>query len=88
VSRGRADNYEQMGNGTNHWGLPGHRRGMIDMRKRFRGNQPISVSKEMEGGQSGNVSGGQLYAGQPAYQTVKELNGDEVQMDPEKTRGL
>lgn len=56
------------------------------MRKRFRGNQPISVSKEMDGGQS--TSGGQLYAGAPAYQTVKELSGDEVQMDPEKTRGL
>ncbi|KAJ5562883.1 Cytochrome c oxidase assembly protein [Penicillium sp. DV-2018c] len=64
------------------------KRGLIDMRKRFRGNQPISVSKEMEGGQSGNASGGQLYAGKPAYQTVKELSGDEVQMDPEKTRGL
>jgi hypothetical protein len=33
-------------------------------------------------------SGGQLYAGQPAYQTVKEINGNEVQMDPEKTRGF
>ncbi|CDM29523.1 hypothetical protein DTO013E5_5148 [Penicillium roqueforti] len=62
------------------------KRGLIDMRKRFRGNQPISVSKEMDGGQS--TSGGQLYAGAPAYQTVKELSGDEVQMDPEKTRGL
>jgi cytochrome c oxidase assembly factor 5 len=60
---------------------------MIDMRKRFRGNQPISMSKEMDG-KSGNSSGGQLYAGQPAYQTVKEINGNEVQMDPEKTRGL
>jgi cytochrome c oxidase assembly factor 5 len=56
------------------------------MRKRFRGNQPISVSKEMEGEKSS--SGGQLYAGQPAYQSVKPINGDEVQMDPEKTRGL
>lgn len=63
------------------------KRGMIDMRKRFRGNQPISMSKEMDG-KSGNSSGGQLYAGQPAYQTVKEINGNEVQMDPEKTRGL
>lgn len=69
------------------WGANWYRRGMIDMRKRFRGNQPIALSKE-EGGQSGNSSGGQLYAGQPAYQSVKELNGDEVQMDPEKTRGL
>lgn len=66
--------------------LSRNRRGLIDMRKRFRGNQPISVSKEMDGGQS--TSGGQLYAGAPAYQTVKELSGDEVQMDPEKTRGL
>lgn len=30
----------------------------------------------------------QLYAGRPAYTTVKEISGDEVQMDPEKTRGL
>jgi cytochrome c oxidase assembly factor 5 len=29
-----------------------------------------------------------MYAGKPAFQSVKELNGDEVQMDPEKTRGL
>ena len=34
------------------------RRGMIDMRKRFRGNQPIAVSKEIEGEKVG-----QLYAG-------------------------
>ena len=26
------------------------KRGMVDMRKRFRGNQPISVSAELEGG--------------------------------------
>lgn len=62
------------------------RRGMIDMRKRFRGNHPISVSKELEGGKSGSTE--QLYAGKPAYQSVKEISGDEVQMDPEKTRGL
>ena len=31
---------------------------MIDMRKRFRGNQPVAVSKEIEG-----EKGGQLYAG-------------------------
>ena len=61
---------------------------MVDMRKRFRGNQPISVSKEIEGGVSQQEKGGQLYAGKPAFQSVKELSGDEVQMDPEKTRGL
>ncbi|KAJ5165398.1 uncharacterized protein N7500_007228 [Penicillium coprophilum] len=64
------------------------KRGMIDMRKRFRGNKPISVSGDAESGNSNNSSGGQLYAGQPAYQTVKEISGNEVQMDPEKTRGL
>lgn len=73
---------------ANYWILSRHRRGMIDMRKRFRGNQPISVSKEMDGGKPSNSSGGQLYAGQPAYQSVKEISGNEVQMDPEKTRGL
>ena len=31
---------------------------MIDMRKRFRGNQPVAVSKEIEG-----EKGAQLYAG-------------------------
>ena len=34
------------------------KRGMIDMRKRFRGNQPVAVSKEIEG-----EKGGQLYGG-------------------------
>lgn len=56
------------------------------MRKRFRGNQPISLSKELEGG--AKSSSQQMYAGKPAFQSVKELSGDEVQMDPEKTRGL
>ncbi len=34
---------------------------MIDMRKRFRGNQPIAVSKEIEG-----EKGAQLYGGAKA----------------------
>ncbi|KAL6238053.1 hypothetical protein BDW75DRAFT_202457 [Aspergillus navahoensis] len=58
------------------------KRGLIDMRKRFRGNAPLNMTKENSG------TSQQLYAGKPAYQTVKEINGDEVQMDPEKTRGL
>ncbi|RDW72462.1 PET191 family protein [Aspergillus mulundensis] len=57
------------------------KRGLIDMRKRFRGNAPLNMSKT-------DSEGGQLYAGKPAYTTVKEISGDEVQMDPEKTRGL
>ncbi|OJJ72508.1 hypothetical protein ASPBRDRAFT_42210 [Aspergillus brasiliensis CBS 101740] len=61
------------------------KRGLIDMRKRFRGNQPISVSTT-EGGSSNQSQ--QLYAGKPAFETVKEISGNEVQMDPEKTRGL
>jgi len=40
------------------------------MRKRFRGNQPIAVSKELEGG----GGGGMLYAGKPAFEsTVKTV---------------
>ncbi|OJJ99678.1 hypothetical protein ASPACDRAFT_78611 [Aspergillus aculeatus ATCC 16872] len=62
------------------------KRGLIDMRKRFRGNQPISVSTELEGGSSNKSQ--QLYAGKPAFESVKEISGDEVRMDPEKTRGL
>lgn len=59
---------------------------MVDMRKRFRGNRPIAVAKDTDAEKS--YSGGQLYAGKPAFQSVKEISGDEVQMDPEKTRGL
>jgi len=45
------------------------------MRKRFRGNQPIAVSKELEGGASVR-SGGQLYAGK-SFGDVKETSGNE-----------
>lgn len=73
------------------------------MRKRFRGNQPVSTSAELEGGESGGAPGGagagmsmpgyksgQLYGGKPAFESVKERTGfeKESQMDPEKTRGL
>lgn len=65
------------------------------MRKRFRGNQPISVSQELEGGGGKQVKGagggcGQLYGGRPAFEAVKETSGldPDKQMDPEKTRGL
>lgn len=33
------------------------KKGMVDMRKRFRGNQPISASAELEGGTEGNLAG-------------------------------
>jgi len=45
------------------------------MRKRFRGNLPIAVSQELEGG--GGSTGEQLYAGKPAFGTVKETSGNE-----------
>jgi len=45
------------------------------MRKRFRGNQPIAVSKELEGGAS-DRSSGQLYAGK-SFGDVKETSGNE-----------
>ncbi|GAB7359728.1 hypothetical protein MBLNU230_g6903t1 [Neophaeotheca triangularis] len=51
------------------------KRGMIDMRKRFRGNKPIAASQELEsgadtmGGPDGSqqIGGGMLYAGKGAY---------------------
>ncbi|KAI9802602.1 MAG: hypothetical protein M1833_001676 [Piccolia ochrophora] len=49
------------------------KRGMIDMRKRFRGNQPIALSKELEGGSGG--SGPQLYGGKPAVGEVGGTDG-------------
>lgn len=54
------------------------KRGLVDMRKRFRGNQPISVSKELEGGGERNTGGYMLYAGKPAFDSgVKETSGNE-----------
>lgn len=66
------------------------------MRKRFRGNQPIALLKEQtidpETGETVQKSKREpvpmLYAGKPAFETVKPQSGDEFAMDPEKTRGL
>jgi len=44
------------------------KRGLIDMRKRFRGNKPISTSQELEAG--GGKEGGQLYGGGSGYEGV------------------
>ncbi|KAL6242664.1 hypothetical protein RBB50_010310 [Rhinocladiella similis] len=68
------------------------RRGLVDMRKRFRGNAPISTSLENEGG--GGKSAPQLYGGKPAFDVVEGMSKEsrgEVQglgFDPSKTRGL
>lgn len=69
------------------------------MRKRFRGNAPISTSLENEGGGGGGGGGGsksapQLYGGKPAFDVVEGMSKEsrgEVQglgFDPSKTRGL
>lgn len=51
------------------------RRGMVDMRKRFRGNQPVTV-KQLESTDKGD--GYQLYAGKSAYGGTKgETDGNE-----------
>ncbi|EFZ03766.2 hypothetical protein MHUMG1_04067 [Metarhizium humberi] len=51
------------------------KRGMVDMRKRFRGNMPVTY-KTMEGAETGK--GYQLYAGKPAFAGgVKETSGNE-----------
>ena len=72
------------------------KRGMVDMRKRFRGNQPISTSSELEGFRD-TLAGGrkvegtekpkQLYGGKEAFgMPVREEEG--LGFDPERTRGL
>ena len=56
------------------------KRGMVDMRKRFRGNQPIAVSQELEGGTG--PGGTQLYGGKPAVgKVVRETDGTEELQD-------
>ncbi|KIV91168.1 hypothetical protein, variant [Exophiala mesophila] len=66
------------------------KRGMVDMRKRFRGNAPVSNSAELEGG----GSGGQLYGGKPAFDVVASMSKQQrgevegLGFDESKTRGL
>jgi cytochrome c oxidase assembly factor 5 len=67
---------------------------MVDMRKRFRGNQPVKIQKETDPntGQTVEVRQPvpQLYAGKSVFQSsVKGAGGEKFpDMDPEKTRGL
>ncbi|KYK57877.1 cytochrome c oxidase assembly protein [Drechmeria coniospora] len=52
------------------------KRGMVDMRKRFRGNMPVTY-KTLEGASEGG-KGYQMYAGKPAFAGgVKETSGNE-----------
>ncbi len=50
---------------------------MVDMRKRFRGNYPVALSAELEGG-GGKASAGQLYAGRPMSIAPGETDGREL----------
>lgn len=62
------------------------KRGMLDMRKRFRGNYPVAISAELEG--SGiRPAGGQLYAGKPAAVVPGTTDGREDQRLKEKGDG-
>ena len=54
------------------------KRGMIDMRKRFRGNQPVPL-KAIQAADRGE--GYQLYAGKSAFQSVRPTDGNEEQSD-------
>ena len=50
-------------------GLGDCRRGMLDMRKRFRGNWPVAAKGEIEMGS--DQPSYQLYAGKPAFADTK-----------------
>ncbi|MCJ1313667.1 hypothetical protein MMC25_007346 [Agyrium rufum] len=59
------------------FGSPLYRRGMVDMRKRFRGNQAFNLSEEEEGA-GGSTAKGQLYAGRSAVgEVVGKTDGRE-----------
>jgi cytochrome c oxidase assembly factor 5 len=72
------------------------KKGMVDMRKRFRGNQPISSSLELEGGMDGNLfgqgEGGYVLVGGQKVEGVrkpKQLYGGKPAFEavPEGHRG-
>lgn len=61
------------------------KKGMVDMRKRFRGNKPIAVSTELDEADSATPKGAQevamLYAGKGLYggdgEGVRQTRGEE-----------
>ena len=60
------------------------KKGMIDMRKRFRGNKPISTSLELEGeGSEREVrrEAPMLYAGKGSFEGVEPRRTDGREMD-------
>lgn len=72
------------------------KRGQIDMRKRFRGNKPIALSRELEGmggeqdkSKVGTIEekGYMLYAGRPK-EGVEATKVDESKQEDQGTRGI
>lgn len=59
------------------------KRGMVDMRKRFRGNKPIATSTEIEAGADNPK--GQLYAGGSAFDSIKGTSGNEKPSDSDES---
>lgn len=55
------------------------KRGMVDMRKRFRGNMPVGMmgAEGEKGAEGAEGEGYQLYAGKKAFGDVKSTAGDE-----------
>ncbi|KAI5817652.1 cytochrome c oxidase assembly protein PET191-domain-containing protein, partial [Pyronema omphalodes] len=47
------------------------KRGLVDMRKRFRGNKTVALTESEK-----NSSQGQLYGGKPAYQDPKSSGSE------------
>lgn len=71
------------------------KRGMVDMRKRFRGNQPISNSTELDGFThaagvkvDATEKPKQLYGGKEAFAVPTGEVKDGLGFDPSQTRGL
>ena len=61
-------------------GLGECKRGLVDMRKRFRGNLPVSYQRIQKADEQG--AGYQLYAGKTAFGSgVKSTDGNEVEED-------
>lgn len=52
---------------------------MVDMRKRFRGNQPVAVSLELEGEKGGQLyGGGAAVGGKGGTEGREDEGGEEV----------
>ncbi|KAF2453956.1 cytochrome c oxidase assembly protein PET191-domain-containing protein [Lineolata rhizophorae] len=58
-------------------GLAECKRGMIDMRKRFRGNKPISMTTDKDG----SAGKGMLYAGRPVFGEEERKRAEQMEKE-------